>query len=195
MTLETPIPLKPTQKELVHEPKREDLNKAVDAIDAKIEAAKNKKNAKITEVINRDKTNKTELSDKSTPLHAQLKELIELQKTRRTEHDAAKAELVKKEESIKTIFKRSQDIRNKMKKCLPENQLRERLEELVFQQQNEKLNNQQEKRIVQEIDELKQSLPHAIPLQKLEDELYAAKKEEKAFKGKQGAAYKALKEV
>lgn len=73
--------------------------------------------------------------------------------------------------------------------------LQDRLEELVYQQRNEKLSNQQEKRIVQEIDELKQSLPHAIPLKKLEDEHDAAKKEERALKGKQGAAYKALKEV
>lgn len=57
------------------------------------------------------------------------------------------------------------------------------------------MSNQQEKRIVQEIDELKQSLPHAIPLKRLEDEHEAAKKEERALKGKQGAAYKALKEV
>lgn len=59
----TPIPVKPTQKELVAEPKREDLHKLVDAIDAKIEAAKNKKNLKITEIINRDKSTKTEFSE------------------------------------------------------------------------------------------------------------------------------------
>lgn len=120
MTLETPIPVKPTQKELVAEPKREDLHKLVDAIDAKIEAAKNKKNLKITEIINRDKSTKTEFSEQSQPLHTQLKELFEQQKVKKTDHDAASAEHQKKEESVKTIFKRTQDLRNKMKKCLPE---------------------------------------------------------------------------
>ncbi|KAL4463398.1 hypothetical protein ABPG72_011610 [Tetrahymena utriculariae] len=195
ITLETPIPLLPTQKELLQEPKRETLNKLIDQIDAKIDDAKTKKYQKVNEIVNRDKTIKTNINGQSEPLHAKLKELFEKQKAKKAEHEAALAELSKKQELSKTIQKRQQDLRNKMKKCMTEKEINEKLEELIYKHKNEMLNNQQEKRIVQEIEDLKQSLPLSIPLSKLDEELKSAVKEEKAFKGKQGAAYKQLKEV
>ncbi|EAR82031.2 hypothetical protein TTHERM_01345770 (macronuclear) [Tetrahymena thermophila SB210] len=195
ITLETVIPKPPHQKELLEEPKRETLNKIIDQIDAKIEDAKTKKFQKVNEIVNRDKTIKTNINGQSEPLHTKLKELFEKQKSKKAEHEAALAELEKKQELSKTIQKRSQDLRNKMKKCMTEKEINERLEELTFRHKNELLNNQQEKKLVQEIEDLKQSLPFSIPLSKLEEELRTAQKEEKAYKGKQGAAYKALKEV
>lgn len=44
ITLETPIPEKPKEKDLVKEPKREELNKKVDEVERQMENLKNKKN-------------------------------------------------------------------------------------------------------------------------------------------------------
>lgn len=49
-----------------------------------------------------------------------------------------------------------------MKTVLNEKDIKEKIEDLSYKQQSEKLTSQQEKKIVQQIEELKQSLPHAM---------------------------------
>lgn len=140
--MDTPIPVKPTEKEKLSEPKRDDLQKRVDAVNAKIEAAKLKKKATVASILNKDKTTVVAAKEQADPLHVQLKELNELLKVQRPINEEAQAQLKVKQDAVDAIKKREADLSSKMKEVLPENVIRERLDELTYKQQNEKMTSQ-----------------------------------------------------
>lgn len=191
--METPIPIKPVQ--ILTEPKRENLQKQVAQIDEKFEAVKTARNAKVSEIVNRGKSTKVEASGKADPLHTQLKELNEIQKTQRAAHDIALAELNLKQDSYDNIEKRVVDLKSKVKGVTNEEELRNELEDLQYRQQNEKLTNNEERKLVAKIEELKLSLPFVIPLQKLTSDKQEIYKSLKVLKDKQGSCWRAIKQT
>ena len=60
---------------------------------------------KFNEIINKGKSEKTEVNTKRDPLITQLKELFELQKLSRADHDVALAQLKVQQESLEAIVR------------------------------------------------------------------------------------------
>lgn len=110
------MPIKPTQKELVKEVRTEEIIDFVNKIEVKIEAARALRDKKFNEIINKGKSEKTEVNTKRDPLITQLKELFELQKLSRADHDVALAQLKVQQESLEAIKKKVAELSGKMKK-------------------------------------------------------------------------------
>ncbi|EGR34383.1 hypothetical protein IMG5_013670, partial [Ichthyophthirius multifiliis] len=77
ITLETPIPERPKEKEILKEPRREDLNKLIDDIENQIDNAINKKNKKLKKFQAQIRTkNKNQMTNKPLYNNFQKNNLI-----------------------------------------------------------------------------------------------------------------------
>lgn len=108
---------------------------------------------------------------------AERKKLRDQMKEIKTNFDSKKKEL-------EDIWEKQSKLRLKMKRLMKKEELESILGELQFKQANLKMSLSEEKQIIKEIQDLKDSLPFAAPLEDLEKQRVPLKKEKDVLAGK-----------
>lgn len=97
-----------------------------------------------------------------------------------------------KKKELEDIWEKQSKLRLKMKRLMKKEELESILGELQFKQANLKMSLSEEKQIIKEIQDLKDSLPFAAPLEDLEKQRVPLKKEKDVLAGKMKVLWESI---